>query len=102
MTKLAKSQSFWERRIAIVATHYFIKRGRFEETFMLAEFLLQDEHDLIQKAVGWMLREVGKRELVALEQFLQTHCKHMPRTMLRYAIEHLPGTLRKGYLQGRI
>ncbi len=102
LLKLAKSDYLWERRIAIVATHYFIKRGRFKETLILAELLLQDGHDLIQKAVGWMLREVGKREQSVLENFLKKHYKKMPRTMLRYAIERLSEERRLQYLKGLI
>ncbi len=96
--KLARSANLWERRIAIIATFTFIKRNRFRETFLIAEKLLYDKHDLIHKAVGWMLREVGKRNQRAAEEFLQKHYRRMPRTMLRYAIERFPEGKRKYYL----
>ncbi len=96
---LSKSASLWERRIAVLATFSFIRVGRYQETFAIAEKLLHDEHDLIHKAVGWMLREVGKRVGKAmLCRFLDKHAGTMPRTMLRYAIEHLSDRERKGYL----
>jgi 3-methyladenine DNA glycosylase AlkD len=96
--RLAKSESPWERRIAIIATHAFIRTNDFADTLKLAEALRDDPHDLIHKAVGWMLREVGKRDRAAAEVFLNEHCRHMPRTMLRYAIERFPWDLRKRYL----
>lgn len=97
--KLAKSKSLWERRIAVIATFNFINRGEYADSLRLAEILLHDEHDLIQKAVGWMLREVGKRcSEKILEDFLYTRYKQMPRIMLRYAIERLPEARRKAYL----
>jgi len=96
--KLAKSKSIWERRISIIATFNFIKNNEFEETLKIAKILLNDEHDLIHKAVGWMLREVGKRDLKTEERFLKKYCKKMPRTMLRYAIEKFPEKKRKQYL----
>jgi len=99
---LAKSENLWERRIAIMATLFFIRQGRFEETLKISAMLLGDEEDLIHKAVGWMLREVGKRELRAEEDFLEKHYKKMPRTMLRYAIERFPEAKRRQYLQGEI
>lgn len=99
---LAKSTNLWERRIAMISTFYFIKNGIFEISFRIAELLLHDEHDLIQKAVGWMLREIGKRDLEPEEEFLKRHYKQMPRTMLRYAIEKFPETKRQAYLKGTI
>ncbi len=96
--KLASSRNIWERRIAIIATFNFIKRNRFKETLEISEILLQDDHELIQKAVGWMLREVGKRNMSLEEKFLKKHHKKMPRTMLRYAIEKFPEKTRKYYL----
>ncbi|MEK7503680.1 MAG: DNA alkylation repair protein [Patescibacteria group bacterium] len=98
LMKLARSRNFWERRIAVLATFNFIKDHEFTEFLKIAGTLLNDKHDLIQKAVGWMLREVGKRDLKAEERFLKQHYKEMPRTMLRYAIERLPGKKRKWYL----
>lgn len=101
LTKLAKSKSIWERRIAIMSTFYFIKMGDINETFIIAEILLHDQHDLIQKAVGWMLREVGNSVGIEIEEFfLKQHYQTMPRTMLRYAIEKFPETKRQAYLKG--
>jgi len=96
--KLAKSKSVWERRIAIIATFNFIKNNKFEETFKISKILLNDEYDLIHKAVGWMLREVGKRDIKAEKDFLDKYSKKMARTTLRYAIERFPGKKRKRYL----
>ncbi len=96
---LAKSKYIWERRIAIISTSYFISKNDFEDTLNIAEVLLQDKEDLIQKAVGWMLREVGKRDLETEERFLKIHYKLMPRTMLRYAIEKFPEAKRQIYLK---
>lgn len=94
----AVSNVMWERRIAIVATWYFIRHNDLTWTFKIAEILLHDNHDLIHKAVGWMLREAGKRDVNQLIAFLDQHAHHMPRTMLRYAIEKFPENQRKSYL----
>jgi len=99
LTRLAKSRALWERRIAMVATHYFIRRGDLEDTFRIADILLDDDHDLIHKAVGWMLREAGKRDGAALRHFLDERAARMPRTMLRYAIERFPEAERQSYLK---
>jgi 3-methyladenine DNA glycosylase AlkD len=99
--RLARSKSLWERRIAILATFYDIKRGIPDHTLALADVLLADRHDLIHKAVGWMLREVGKRcNPDTLREFLRTRYRNMPRTMLRYAIERFPADERAAYLAG--
>jgi 3-methyladenine DNA glycosylase AlkD len=98
LLKLASSHIMWERRIAIVSTWYFIRKDEFEWTIKIAEKLLSDKHDLIHKAVGWMLREMGKREVGYLIEFLNKYSSQMPRTMLRYAIERLPLDCRKQYL----
>ena len=98
--KLAQSDSLWERRISILSTFYFIAHNDFEASFRIAEILLSDRHDLIHKAVGWMLREIGKQDMPSEEKFLKKHCAVMPRTMLRYAIERFPPQKRKAYLQG--
>jgi 3-methyladenine DNA glycosylase AlkD len=103
LRELASSDSLWERRIAILATFAFINEGEAADTLAIAEILLYDEHDLIHKAVGWALREVGKRvSQEAEEEFLLKHYRTMPRTTLRYAIERFPEDLRQGYLKGRI
>lgn len=96
--KLASSKNLWERRIAVMATFNFIKKNEFEETFKIVEILLNDSHDLIHKAVGWMLREIGKRNLKTEEDFLSKHCRKIPRTALRYAIEKFPENIKKQYL----
>lgn len=96
--KLAKSNCLWERRISIISTFYFIKNNKFKETFKIAEILLEDDHDLIHKAAGWMLREAGKRDLKSEKAFLDKYYKKMPRTMLRYAIEKFPEKERARYL----
>jgi len=100
--KLARSKKLWERRISIMATFYFIKGNEFDDTLNLAEQLKHDSEDLIHKAVGWMLREIGNRDLAIEETFLKTHYQDMPRTMLRYAIEKFPEEKRKAYLKGDI
>jgi 3-methyladenine DNA glycosylase AlkD len=100
--RLAKSNNLWERRMSIIATLYFIKRDQFEDTLKIADLLLNDDHDLIHKAVGWMIREAGKRDEDVLENFLKPRYRKMPRTMLRYAIEKLPEPRRQAYLKGNI
>ena len=100
--QLAASNSIWERRIAVLATFYFIAQKDFSDSLNLAEILLHDSHDLMQKALGWMLREIGKRDLAAEEKFLKIHYRVMPRTMLRYAIERFPEPQRQAYLQGKV
>lgn len=100
--KLVSSNNLWERRIAVISTFAFIRNNDFEDSLKLSEILLQDKHDLMHKAVGWMLREVGKKDVSVLETFLKQHYKQMPRTMLRYAIERFPESTRKAYLQGKI
>lgn len=100
--KLVKSASIWERRIAIISTFHFIRHDQYEDALKLAGQLLQDKEDLIHKAVGWMLREVGKRNVAVEKDFLRLHYKTMPRTMLRYAIEKFPEQERKQYLAGEI
>ena len=103
LTSLTKSDSIWERRIAIMSTFAFTMYGDHKPTFAIADILIQDRHDLVQKAVGWMLREVGKRVSQELEEeFLKTRYKTMPRTMLRYAIERFEETKRQKYLCSQI
>ena len=98
LLRLADADSLWERRIAVMATFHFIRKGDFHTTIELSERLLADPKDLIHKAVGWMLREVGKRNREVEEAFLRAHCRAMPRTMLRYAIEKFPPDLRRRYM----
>jgi len=100
--RLAKSRSLWERRIAIVSTMRFIRAGEIDDTFAIAKLLLKDEHDLIHKAAGWMLREAGKRSAPALRRFLKQNYAALPRTTLRYAIERFPAAQRKRILTGDI
>lgn len=100
LVQLAHSKILWERRIAVMATFHFIRKGQFSLTLSLVESLLGDKEDLIHKACGWMLREIGKRDLPVEETFLRLHSKIMPRTMLRYAIERFPEDKRLMYLRG--
>jgi 3-methyladenine DNA glycosylase AlkD len=99
--KLAKSSILWERRISIVSTWYFIRKNHYETTIQISEILLQDNHDLIHKAVGWMLREMGKKDVNILVKFLDQNAAIMPRTMLRYSIEKFPEERRKIYMTMR-
>ncbi len=100
--KLVKSKSLWERRIAIISTQHFIGKKDFAETLSISKILLNDKADLIHKAVGWMLREIGNRDLETEETFLKEHYKQMPRTMLRYAIEKFPEKRRREFLEGKV
>tara|TARA_Y100000310_G_scaffold344506_1_gene457629 strand:+ start:4522 stop:5214 length:693 start_codon:yes stop_codon:yes gene_type:complete len=97
--RLAKSNNLWERRIAIIATASFINNNQFQDTLEISKILLNDKQDLIHKAVGWMLREVGKRDQNLEEEFLKQHHKQMPRTMLRYSIERFSEEKRKFYMK---
>lgn len=98
--KLSKSSNLWEKRISIISTFAFIANNDLKDTIKLAEILLHDKHDLMHKAVGWALREIGKKDENALKDFLKKHYKSMPRTTLRYAIERFPENTRKAYLKG--
>lgn len=101
--EFAKSEDLWKQRISIMSTFHFIKREReFDDTFKIAEILLDHKEDLIHKAVGWMLREIGNISRIKEEEFLKKYYKNMPRTMLRYAIEKFPEDLRQDYLKGRV
>ncbi|GBE19925.1 MAG TPA: DNA alkylation repair protein [Candidatus Pacearchaeota archaeon] len=100
--KLTKSNNLWEKRVAVLATFAFIRKKDFKDSLKISKLLLKDTHDLIHKAVGWMLREIGKRNQEVEEEFLKKHYKEVPRTMLRYAIERFPEDKRKKYLKGEI
>ncbi len=100
--KFARSTNLWEKRISILATFRFIKHNKLQDTIKIAEILVNDEHDLIHKAVGWMLRELGKKDQPLLETFLKKHYKTMPRTMLRYSIERFEESKRQKYLKGTV
>ena len=102
LDELVATEHLWRQRVAIIATLHFIKQEEFRDTKRIAKALLDHEHDLVHKAVGWMLREMGNRDRSELEKFLRPRYKKMPRTMLRYSIEKLPQTLRKKYLEGKI
>lgn len=102
LNSLARSKRMWDRRVAVVATHHFIRKGDYADILRLSERLLEDEEDLMHKAVGWMLREMGKRDLIPLKNFLKKHHSRMPRTMLRYAIEKFSERERKAILRGDV
>jgi 3-methyladenine DNA glycosylase AlkD len=100
--RLAKSDILWERRISIMSTFHFIKYNEFVDSLRISKILLHDKEDLIHKAVGWMLREIGKRNIETEEEFLRKYYMEMPRTMLRYSIEKFPETKRQRYLKGQV
>lgn len=102
LLKLARSKNLWERRISIVSTYAFIRKNQFDDTLKISKIMLQDKHDLIHKATGWMLREVGKRDMEKEKEFLIGCYREMPRTALRYAIERFPKNLRSKYMQGEV
>ena len=102
LRRLAKSKDVWERRIAIMATFCYIKQNDYEDALEISGMLLHDEEDLIHKAVGWMLREIGNRDIEVEERFLKRYYNGMPRTMLRYAIEKFPEPKRQRYLKGKV